>query len=422
MRQSKLFYKTKKNVPKEVEAISHKLLYRGDFIDQLASGVYTFMPLGFLVHKKIENIIREEMLKTGAQELYMPVIHPRYIWEKTGRWNTIGPSLFKLKDRHKKEFVLGPTHEEVITKIVQERIFSYKDLPLALFQIQVKFRNELRFTGGLLRTREFIMKDLYSFHADQKDFEKFYNKVISAYLRIFKRCGLKPIVVEASGQGFTKSVTHEFQVLTPIGEDRIIYCPECHFAQNKELSKHKKGERCPKCKRGVLEEARGIEVGNIFPLGTKYSKDFNLFFTDKKGRKKLVIMGCYGIGLGRLMASIVEINHDDQGIIWPKEVAPFLVHLIPIEIKDRQVLQIAEKIYQDLQKNKIEVLYDDRKDVLPGEKFVESDLLGIPLRMILSKKTLAKNQIEIKERNKKRAQLVKIKDILKYAKQYERKV
>lgn len=422
MRQSKLFYKTKKTAPKEIEADSHKLLYRGDFIDQLASGIYTLMPLGFLVHKKIENIIREEMIKIGAQEVYMPVMHPRYIWEMSGRWNTIDPPLFKLKDRHKKEFALGPTHEEVITKIVQERVSSYRDLPLALFQIQVKFRNELRFTGGLLRTREFIMKDLYSFHTDEKDFEKFYKKVISAYFKIFRRCGLKPIIVEASGVGFTKSNTHEFQVLTPVGEDRIIYCPKCHFAQNKEIAKFKKGDKCPNCKKNTLEEQRGIEIGNIFPLGTKYSKSFNLFFVDKQGKKRLVVMGCYGIGLGRLMASIVEINHDSHGIIWPKEVAPFLVHLVPIEIKDKKVFQAAEKIYQDLQQEKIEVLYDDRKEILPGEKFVESDLLGIPLRLVISKKTLSKNQAELKQRKQNKPQLIKVKEIIKYIKKYEKKV
>ena len=421
MRQSTLFYKTKRTVPKEIEAISHKLLYRGDFIDQLASGVYTLMPLGFLVHKKIEEIIREEMLKIGAQELYMPVMHPRYLWEKTGRWKTMGDTLFKLKDRHKKEFVLGPTHEEVITKIVKERISSYKDLPLALFQIQIKFRNELRFTGGLLRTREFIMKDLYSFHTDEKDFRKFYDKVIKAYLKIFKRCGLKPIVVEASGEGFTQSVTHEFQVLTPVGEDRIVFCPKCQFAQNKEIARGKEGKKCPVCKRGILEERRGIEIGNIFPLGTKYSKSFDLTFTDKTGKKKLVIMGCYGIGLGRLMAAVVEINHDQKGIIWPKEVAPFLVHLVPVEIKDKKVYQSAEKIYQDLKREQIEVLYDDRKDVLPGEKFVESDLLGIPLRLIISRKNLSKHQAEIKKRGKEKTEFIKLGNIIKYIRAYEKK-
>ncbi len=422
MRQSKLFYKTKRTVPKEIEAVSHKLLYRGDFIDQLASGIYTLMPLGFLVHKKIEKIIREEMLRIGAQELYMPVIHPRSLWEEAGRWKTMNDTLFKLKDRHNKEFVLGPTHEEVITKIAKERITSYKDLPVALFQIQTKFRNELRFTGGLLRTREFIMKDLYSFHAEEKDFQRFYNKVIKAYLKIFRRCGLKSIVVEASGEGFTQSVTHEFQVLTSVGEDRIIFCPKCQFAQNKEIAKNKEGKKCPVCKRGILEERRGIEIGNIFPLGTKYSKSFNLTFTDKKGKKKLVIMGCYGIGLGRLMAAIVEMNHDSRGIIWPRGIAPFLVHLVPIEIKDKKVYQLSEKIYRELEREQVEVLYDDRKDVLPGEKFVESDLIGIPLRLIISKKNLSKHQVEIRKRNKKKTEFIKLEDIIKYIRVYEKKI
>jgi len=416
MYQSKLFYKTKKSIPKEIEATSHKLLYKGDFIDQLASGIYSFLPLGWAVHKKIENIIREEMQKIGAEELFMPVMHPKSIWEKTNRWNTIDPPLFKLKDRHKKDFALGSTHEEVITKIVKERVYSYKDLPVALFQIQTKFRNELRFTGGLLRTREFIMKDLYTFHATEEDFEKFYKLVIKAYFKIFKRCGLSPIMVEASGQGFTSSVTHEFQVLTPVGEDRIIYCKKCLFAQNKEIAKHKEGDKCPKC-GGKLEMARGIEVGNIFPLGTKYSKDFDLCFIDSHGKKQFVIMGCYGIGLGRLMATIVEVNHDSKGIIWPKEVAPFQIHLIPIEIEDKTVKSVADNIYENLHKENIEVLYDEREEVGPGEKLVESDLLGIPIRVVVSKKTLQKNQVEVKERRSTRINLVKKLGIIKYIKE-----
>ncbi len=411
MRQSKLFCKTQKSISDEIEIISHRLLIKGGFIDQLASGIYSLLPLGFLVHKKIENIIREEMLKIEAQEVFLPALQPKYIWEKTGRWKSMGQILFKFKDRHRKEFVLGPTHEEVITQIVQKQVHSWRDLPVYLFQIQTKFRNELRFFGGLLRAREFVMKDLYSFHPDERDFEKYYKKVINAYLRIFKRCNLKVKIVEASAAGFTKGVSHEFQVLAPSGEDTIFFCSKCNFAQNKEIAKVKEGQVCPKCKKGRIIKERGIEVGNIFPLGTKYSKAFDAYYIDKKGAKKPIIMGCYGIGLGRLMATIVEVNHDETGIIWPKEVAPYQIHLIPVEMQDKRVWTTAEKIYQNLQKESLEVLYDDRDKESVGEKFVESDLLGIPLRLVVSKKTLARNQIEIKERGKKKVQLIKIKNL-----------
>ncbi|MCD6270984.1 hypothetical protein J7J24_01345 [bacterium] len=417
MKQSKLFYKTQKAVSEKIEVTSHRLLIKGGFIDQLSSGVYSLLPLGFLVHKKIENIIREEMLRIGAQEVFLPALQPKYIWEKTGRWKSVGQILFKFKDRHGKEFTLGPTHEEVITQIVQKQIHSWRDLPVYLFQIQTKFRNELRFFGGLLRAREFVMKDLYSFHPDEKDFERYYKKVINAYLRVFRRCNLKVKIVEASAAGFTKGVSHEFQVVTPAGEDTIFYCSKCDFAQNKEIAKVKEGQICPKCKEGRIAKERGIEVGNIFPLGTKYSKAFDAYYIDKKGAKRPIVMGCYGIGLGRLMATIVEVNHDEGGIIWPQEVAPYQIHLLPIEIKERSVFKAAEKIYDNLQKASLEVLYDDRQKESIGEKLVESDLLGIPLRIVVSKKTLSKKQVEIKERSKKKIHLIKIKDVIKFLKE-----
>jgi len=409
MRQSKLFYRTKREVPKSIEAVSHQLLYRGDFVDQLGSGIYSFLPLGWTVHRKIAQIIREEMLAIGAQEVFLPSLHPKNIWQKSGRWESMNPPLFKLKDSHKKEFALGSTHEEVITKIAKDRVSSYKDLPLALFQLQTKFRNELRYTGGLLRTREFLMKDLYSFHSDEKDFQKYYELVAKSYFKIFKRCGLTVKRVKASGSGFTASFTDEFQALASVGEDTIIYCPKCDFAQNKEIAEQKAGDKCPKC-GALLKQDRGIEVGNIFPLGTKYSKAFDFYFTDKDGKKKLVIMASYGIGVGRLMATIVEVHNDKKGIIWPEEVAPYLVHLVPIEIVEKRIKNEAEKIYKDLQKRKIEVLYDDREDASPGEKLTESDLIGIPYRIVVSKKTLRKDSVELKKRDGDKIKLIKIKE------------
>ncbi len=410
MRQSKLFYRSKKEVPNDIEAVSYKFLYKGDFIDQLGSGIYSFLPLGWRVHQKVAQIIREEMLSIGGQEVFLPMMHPKTIWQKTGRWDTMSPPLFKLKDSHGKEFALGSTHEEIMTKIAKDRVSSYKDLPFSLFQIQTKFRNEVRYTGGLLRTREFAMKDLYSFHADEKDFQDYYSKVAKSYLKIFKRCGLSVKMVEASGEGFTSSFTHEFQALTPIGEDTVIYCPKCDFAQNKEIAKNKEGDKCPKCQT-ILKQSRGIEVGNIFPLGTKYSEPFDLSFTEKDGKKKLVIMASYGIGVGRLMATIIEANHDDNGIIWPKETAPYAVHLISLNLENKKIKERAEKIYGHLQKAGVEVLYDDRIGVSPGEKFAESDLIGIPLRIVLSERTLEKDSVELKERAGKQAKLVKIKDL-----------
>jgi prolyl-tRNA synthetase len=405
MRQSQLFSKTLKNDPKEAEVDSHKLLLRGDFISQLASGIYSFLPLGCRVHKKIEEVVREEMDAIGGQEVFLPSLQPKEIWQKTDRWNHMDPPLFKIKDRHKKEFALGPTHEEAITDLLKNRVQSYKDLPVYLYQIQTKFRNEMRFTGGLLRAREFVMKDLYSFHSDKKDLDKFFNKVLSAYDKLFKRCGLKAIKSEASGGVFTKEKTYEFQVLSKIGEDRIIHCPECNWAANLEVAEVKAGEKCPKCK-SKLVKANSIEMGHTFRLGTKYSEALNLSFRDKKGEKKPVVMGCYGIGLGRLMAAIVEINNDDKGIIWPKEVAPFDVHLVQIE-NSTKVKKAAEKIYQELKNKDVGVLYDDRTDIAVGEKFAEADLIGIPIRIVVSEKTLKNNSVEVKERAKGRVKLIK---------------
>ncbi len=410
MKQSKLFYKTMKKAPKAAEIASHKLLLRSDFISQLASGIYTFLPLGYKVHQKRESIIRQEMDSIGGQEIFMPSFQPKELWQKTGRWVNMDPPLFKIKDRHKKEFALGSTHEEVITDLVKDRIQSYKDLPLALYQIQNKFRNEMRFTGGLLRAREFVMKDLYSFHTDNNDLEKFFNKVLKAYDKIYNRCGLKAVKSEASGGVFTKEKTYEFQVLSEIGEDRIIHCEKCNWAMNLEnINKNKMPKRCPEC-NGKVVKKNSIEVGHTFKLGTKYSKDLNLYFKGKKGENRLVLMGCYGIGIGRLMATVVEINHDDKGIIWPEEVAPFQVHLIQIE-DNQKVRKAAEKLYKDLQNKGVEVLYDDRTDKSAGEKFAEADLIGIPIRLVVSEKTLKKNSLEVKNRDKNKVCLIKFSHI-----------
>jgi prolyl-tRNA synthetase len=417
MRQSQLFAKTKKETPKEAETISHKLLARGDFIEQLGSGIYVFLPLGLLVRKKVENIVREALENIGAQELLMPVLQPKSLWEKTGRWDNMEPPLFKLKDRHKKELALGPTHEEIITYIAGKRIKNSGDLPQALFQIQTKFRNEMRASGGLLRTIEFLMKDLYSFHADQEDFLKYYELLKKVYEEIFARCGLETIITEASGAGFTKEYTHEFQVICEAGEDTIFFCSKKHFSQNKEIASVKEGDKCPVC-GDTLKSARAVEVGNIFPLGKKYSEALGAFFLDLKGKKKPALMGCYGIGIDRVIATIVEVHHDEKGIIWPKTVAPFNVHLLALgdsgEKNKLKIEKTADEIYLNLKKAGIEVLYDDRGNKTPGEKFADADLLGMPQRIVISERTLRQDSVEVKERNKKEIKLVKTEHLLKF--------
>jgi len=414
MLQSKLFCKTKKEKPKGAQTISHQYLVRGDFIEQTIAGVYRILPLGWLVCQKIENIIREEMLNLGAQELYLPVFQNKNLWLETNRWETIDPPLFKLKDRHKKEIALGPTHEEEMVDIVRKRVKSYKDLPLALFQIQTKFRNEIRPTGGLLRTREFIMKDLYSFDKSKDEALKFYSKVRKAYFRIFKKCGLNPICVEAATGTIGGEFSEEFMILAESGEDRILICENCGFSANLEKIGEKK--ECPKCK-GALREERAIEVGHIFYLGTKYSKLMNATFLDKNGEKKFIYMGCYGIGLQRLMATIVEVWHDEKGIIWPKSVAPFQFHLIFVE-NSSDVKKIAKNLENNLKKKGLEVLLDDRENITIGERFADCDLIGIPNRIVISEKTLRKNSIEIKKRKEKMGKLVKIKEFLKNPQKY----
>jgi len=406
MKQSELFTKTQKETPKGEESINAKFLTRAGFIHKEMSGVYTYLPLGLRVLNKIENIVREEMEREGGQEILMTVLQPKKLWEETGRWSKeMKEIMYKTEGEGEKKVGLAPTHEEMITNIIKNYVKSWQDLPLAVYQIQTKFRKEARAKSGLLRGREFYMKDLYSFHKTQEDFKKYYQRMKKVYLRVFKRCGLTAIVTEASGAGFTKDFTHEFQVLAKNGEDVIFYCPKEHFSQNKEIAKLKTGQKCPIC-NSILREGKSIEVGNIFPLGTKYSKSMKASFLDKNGERKPLIMGCYGIGISRIMGAVVEVFHDDKGIIWPKETSPFKAHLIQIE-NTPKVRKAAEKIYQDFKKEKIEILHDDRKKSA-GEKFADADLIGIPWRIVISERTLAKKSAELKKRNEKKSQLVKI--------------
>ncbi len=410
MKQSQLFNKTIKTAPKEEESINAQLLIRAGFIHKEMAGVWSFLPLGLRVLRKIEDIIRKEMNAIGGQELLMTVLQPKSLWQETGRWSKgMSTIIYKVGDG---EIGLGPTHEEEICDIARMLIKSREDLPLYLYQIQSKFRKEPRAKSGLLRCREFEMKDLYSFHSSQEDFEKYYEVVKKSYFKIFKKCGLDSLLTQASGGGFTKDFTHEFQVLSQSGEDKIIYCPSSHFSQNKEIAKVKAGDKCPLCSKALIQ-GNAIEIGNIFPLKDKYSKKMNVSFTDEKGKKRNAIMGCYGIGISRVMGTIVEIHHDQNGIIWPKKVAPFSVHLIPIETSNPKVRKAAEKTYQNLQERNIDVLYDDRQNKSPGEKFVEADLIGIPFRIVVSEKTLKNNCLELKKRESTKRELIKINEIFK---------
>jgi prolyl-tRNA synthetase len=560
MRFSKLFGKTLRQAPAEAESISHQLLLRAGMIAQEAAGIYSYLPLGWRVLKKIESIIREEMDKAGGQELMLPVLQPFELWQQSGRYVSFGKSLFTLTDRKEHTLALGPTHEEVITDLVHRYVQSYRELPLLLYQIQTKLRDEPRPRGGLLRVREFIMKDLYSFDADEAGLDESYQKMCQAYRNIYARLGLPALMVEADSGAIGGKDSHEFMVLTEDGEDAVICCSSCGYAANAEkaqfvktdkttvLSKAKNllplqeiatpgtktieevadfvgvptsqtlkavfysadgefifviirgnlevnetklrnalkcselrlaterevneiglvagfaspigvkgvkvvaddsitsgssfivgankpgyhlknanyprdfqvdlmaditlaraGDSCPRC-RGKLSSARGIEVGHVFKLGTFISEKFGASFLDNDGKSRPIVMGCYGIGLGRLLAAIVEQSHDDKGIIWPLSVAPYQVYLCPLSLDKLAVAPTAEKIYQELQKEGIEVLFDDRDDS-PGVKFNDADLLGIPLRLTLSPRTLQSQSIETKWRTEKEAQLLPLENV-----------
>jgi len=406
MKQSKLFFKTRKEVPSDADSINASYLVRAGFVQKHMAGAYAYLPLGLKVLRKIEAIVREEMNNLGGQELLMNIMQPKELWQKTGRWDEMNDVLYKSGDE-KNQVAMAPTHEEEVTTIVKTNISSYKDLPLAVYQIQTKLRNEPRAKSGLLRGREFQMKDMYSFHESEESFSNFYESSKKAYLNFYNRIGLAAKIVEASGGVFTEKHSHEFQVFTPVGEDLIYYCDHCDFAQNKEIAEVKEGDACPKC-GGTIKADSGIEVGNIFPLETKYSKPLEAKFVGKDGVLRDMIMGCYGIGLTRCLGTIVEIYYDSakNRMIWPKEVAPFAVHLISLGQN-----QAAEEIYQDLQKKNIEVLFDDR-DLSAGQKFAEADLIGCPQRIVISAKTLAEDSIEYSDfSGETETKLVKISEL-----------
>ncbi|MFC2034711.1 proline--tRNA ligase [Chloroflexota bacterium] len=563
MRLSKLFGKTKRELPAEADTVSHQLLLRAGMIRQVAAGVYSYLPLAWRVLRNIENIIRQEMDKAGGQELMLPVLQPLELWQQTGRDIAFGQGLFTLADRRDRQLALGPTHEEVITELVKHNVQSYRDLPLLLYQIQTKFRDEPRPRAGLIRVREFDMMDLYSFDTDEYGLDQNYNKMLQAYQNIYTRCSLPTLLVEADSGAIGGKDSHEFMLITKSGEDEIIHCTSCKYAANTDrarsikdkvdggtllpveevstpgmatinkvasflkvpqnrtlktilyiadgklivvairgdleinevklknimgcselrmatenevietgtvtgaaspigmsgikviaddsittvtnlvagankpdthlkninyprdfqvdfitdIARVRSGDGCPKC--GVkLSSTHGIEVGHTFKLGTFISQELGAYFIDQSGLSHPIIMGCYGIGLGRLLAAAIEQNHDAKGIIWPLAIAPYQIYLCPLYRDGSNVLEITENLYTDLTAHGLEVLFDDRNES-PGVKFNDADLLGIPIRATISPRTLETNSIEIKQRSKKEPELfpldgivVKLKEII----------
>lgn len=403
MRQSELFTKTERFAPKDEETVNAKLLTRAGYVEKLMAGVYNYLPLGLRVLRNIEQIVREEMDAIGGQEVLMAMLHPKEIWERTGQWKKLDV-LFELESRTGKEYALGQSEEEVAAPLVMKRVQTWQDLPVSVYQIHWKFRDELRSKSGLLRGREFLMKDMYSFHENQEDFERFYEVVKGAYMKIFKRLGLVAKVTEASGGAFSEKVSYEFMVLTDAGEDDILYCDLCEFCVNSDIAKRKENDLCPKCGKGKLAKAKASEVGNVFDLGEKYGRDFGLTFTGRDGERHHPVIGCYGMGISRAMGTIVEKFNDERGIIWPESIAPFRAHLLDLGNT------AADGIYRDLQAAGVEVLYDDRS-VSAGVKLVDADLIGIPLRLVVGRET--KDKVEVKRRDEKEAKLVTKQELIK---------
>ena len=369
MRWSNYFIPTLKEAPKEAESVSHKLMLRGGFIDKVASGVYTYLPLGYRVLKKVENIIREEMNRAGGIEILMPSLQPSSLWKESGRYEKMGKDMIMFVDRHKREMIFGPTHEEVITDLVRKYVRSWKQLPLLLYQIQTKFRDEIRPRFGVIRAREFLMKDAYSFDIDEKGLDESYQKMKETYLKIFSKCGLKTTIQMADSGVIGGKFSEEF-----IAE-------------------------------GALSE---LEVGHIFKLGTEYSISMNTKFIDKDGKEKPMVMGCYGIGVSRIVAAVIEGSYDESGIIWPVSIAPFQVIVIPV-IEESYVKEAGEKIYNNLLNEKIEVLIDDRNETA-GVKFTDAELIGIPIIIVVGKK-VKEGKVEVRKRKEKKYEEVNIENV-----------
>jgi len=408
MKQSHLFTKTRREAPKDEVAKNAQLLIRAGFINKEMAGVYSYLPLGLRVLNKIVNIIREEMNAIGGQEVHLTALQDKKNWEVSGRWDDkVVDNWFKTELKNGTELGLGFTHEEPLTALMKDHVRSFRDLPTSVYQFQTKFRNEARAKSGIMRGREFLMKDLYSFNRNDVDHQVFYEKAKQAYLKIFDRVGLgaETYITFASGGSFSK-YSHEFQTLSEAGEDTIFIDEKKKIAINKEVLNDEVLKELGVQKSDLIEK-KAVEVGNIFSLGTKYSEPLGLLYSNEEGKSIPVVMGSYGIGPGRVMGTIVEVHADDKGLVWPEAVAPFSVHLIAIFDKGEKVKVEADNLYKKLSDKGVEVLYDDR-DTTAGEKFGDSDLIGIPKRIIISEKTLAKGEVETKDRLTGKVEMVKI--------------
>ena len=408
MRYSKSGINTTKNIPNDAEIISHILMIRSGMIKKLASGLYTWMPLGLKILRKIENIIRAEMDKINALELLMPAVQPSELWKESGRWDKYGPELLRIQDRHEREFCFGPTHEEIITDIARKEIKSYKQLPVTYYQIQTKFRDEIRPRFGVMRAREFLMKDAYSFHENEECLNKTYNIIFEAYKKCFDKIGFEYKVVNADNGQIGGSESHEFHVIAENGEDQLIFSDSSDYAINAELFSEtpKEGDACPDGS-GKIKIKRGIEVGHIFKLGKNYSESMNAMVANKNNENVKMIMGCYGIGVSRIAAAAIEQSNDKNGIIWPKSIAPFELSIISIGYtKEQKIKNYTDSLYKRLKEIKIDLLLDDR-DISPGNMFSDADLIGIPNKLIIGKKLLQDGEIEFKNRRLDKTSTIK---------------
>ena len=401
---SKIFIPTLKEAPQEAEVTSHNLMLRAGMIRKVASGIYTWLPLGLKVLKNIENIVRDEMNASGAQEVLMPMVQPKELWLETKRWEKMGPELLRFKDRHERDFCLGPTHEEVITDLVRLNIKSYKELPINLYQIQTKFRDEIRPRYGVMRGREFLMKDSYSFGIDEKSLQDSYELMRKTYKNILEKIGLDYKIVKADSGAIGGDVSEEFHVLAENGEDTIAVSDSSEYAINTEvLLKNNEsidsleGQPSPDG-NGLIQIKKGIEVGHIFQLGKVYSENMKATVLSNQGNAETLFMGCYGIGVSRLVAAAIEQNNDDKGIVWPDAIAPFHINIISIGYeKNKLIKETSDKIYQDLSKMGYEILLDDR-DLGYGSKIKDSELLGIPLNIVIGNKFAKEDLVEIQTR------------------------
>ncbi|MDA9561253.1 proline--tRNA ligase [Gammaproteobacteria bacterium] len=402
---SKLLLPTLKDAPQEAEVISHKLMLRAGMVRKVASGIYTWLPMGLKVLRKIENIVREEMDASGAQEVLMPMVQPKDLWDETNRWEKMGPELLRIQDRHKRDFCLGPTHEEVITDLIRNNVKSYKELPLNIYQIQTKFRDEVRPRYGVMRGREFLMKDSYSFNIDEACLEETYLTMRNTYKKVLERMNLDYKIVSADSGAIGGDASEEFHVLAETGEDTIAVSDSSEYAINTELLL-KDGEDISSLEgkpspdgKGTIEIKKGIEVGHIFQLGKVYAEDMKANVLNNEGKASTLYMGCYGIGVSRLVAAAIEQNNDDKGIIWPHSIAPFDINIIAIGFeKDQKIAEASYNLYKELIEMGYDVLLDDRKDGF-GTKIKDSELIGIPMNIIIGKQFLETEEIEFRTRS-----------------------